>query len=468
MSITSANPNVLLVTVDALRADHLTCYGYERPTSPFLDRLAAEGTRIAQCFAAGPNTGDSLPGLLAGSNPAVFSTENASESDRPPSGATRPTLAEWLRSNDYATGAVTGAPGSLAANGFDRGFDRFPTLSEHDPASGGVIPRVRRLFRNLGIDRDHALYRLTRRHVRRVVGYRTASPHPAADSINASVLRLLPELETPWFLWCHFMDVHAPITPRPEAGRALGLNWNERTANRALTKRAAPDPVPLSEDERRCLVNLYDAAIRHLDDRLRDLFEQLGERGALRETLAIVTADHGEELGEHGHFDHATERSGRRPKLYDELLHVPLIVRDFAGRTQITYGGELVSHLDLAPTIAEATVRSVPSGWTGKNLSPDTERETGDRPNPRRIAISRQRIRENGHDRLLVSARSRRWKLIFAPDGGPELLFDLVVDPRERTSLAGRRPEEIRRLRRAVDRDLRTSSGRSHDENSAR
>jgi len=305
--------NVVLLSADALRADHLSCYGYERETSPVLDDLASESLVFEHAYSASSHTREAVPALLTGQYPDVAVDDGyhlASES-----------IAERLSDAGYATGGFHSNPFVSRAYGFDRGFDEFDDdlhLGQHK-----LVALAQR-----------ALDKLRNRHYAR------------AEEINERALAWVDSLgEEPLFLWNHYMDTHGPYEP-PGEYRALYADRqvSDREAQ-SLYQRAIDDPESITDDERQLLIDLYDAEIRYNDAQIGAFLDALRERELFEESLLIITADHGDAFGEHGYYEHPRH-------LHDELVHVPLLVRlpDGASGTVETPA----STLDVAATVADA------------------------------------------------------------------------------------------------------------------
>lgn len=380
--------NVLLISLDALRADHLSSYGYERPTSPFLDELAAGGRRFATAFV---NTHGTPP-----SHTTLF-TSLYQESHRvsmTPPGATRrddvapdslELLPEILAAAGYLTLGVTGGGFMSRDYNLDQGFARF-------------------------VDRDRGV-----------------------DDGRRSLLRLLREAEDdprPRFVFFHTYEIHSPYRPPSEYRELFGRFAGDLDLeSRELAAMQNDVRSHLDESELRHLVALYDAGIRYTDDELRKLFADLHDLGFLQDTLVIVTADHGEEFGDHGGLLH-------RVSLYEELLHVPLVLHGPGVATGVDR--RLASTVDVAPTILAALGLEVPPWMEGRSLLEPWD--------PPREAVFAQ------YTDLLYAMRTERWKLIERPPERRLELYDLASDPRETEDLAATEPARARQMVRELRR----------------
>jgi choline-sulfatase len=367
---TEARLNVLLVTIDTLRADHLGCYGNAGAQTPVLDGLAARGTRFETAIAHAPITGPSHASILTGLTPLRHGVRNNSDYVLPKG---VPTLPDALARAGYRTAAfVSGFPLEKRF-GFDRGFqvydDAFPRGT--DPKRAPYVERP-------------------------------------ADQTTRAAVRWLDERSSspaPWLLWIHYYDPHSPYEPPPEYAR-----------------RFASCP--------------YDGEIAFVDAQLGLLFQRLEALGLADRTLVVVTADHGESLGEHGEATHGIF-------VYDSTLKVPLIMagpgipRD---RTTRVMGRSI----DIAPTILAYTGQPIAPAIEGRSVRPAIEgRPMDDEPAYAESLFASLHLRWAP----LYAWRTSTWKLIDAPR--PEL-FDIASDPNEQQDRAGAEPARVATLRRPL------------------
>ncbi|NGM71406.1 sulfatase [Natronolimnobius sp. AArcel1] len=309
--------HIILLSADALRADHLSCHGYHRETSPVLDDLAAESLHFTNAYSASSHTREAVPALLTGEYP-----DTAIGSDYR---LATETIASMLREDGFTTGGFHSNPFVSRAYGFDRGFDTFD-----DDLHFGKHKLIALAQR--------AIDKLRNRHYAR------------ADEINERSLEWIDSLESdePFFLWNHYMDTHGPYEP---PGEYETLYHDEGLSGRdaqSLYRRAIKDPDSITDDERELLIALYDAEIRYNDEQIGAFLDELRERELLERSLLIFTADHGDAFGEHGYYEHPRY-------LHDEITHVPLLVRPPGGTKETVETP--ASTLDVAATIA-AGVRS--------------------------------------------------------------------------------------------------------------
>lgn len=411
-------PDILLLTVDTLRADHLGAWGYPRDVSPALDRLAAEGLRFEQAWAQWPKTGPSFASMLT----ATYPKDNGivRRVGVPLSPRMR-LLAEELSAAGYATMAVVSNGAVSSDLGYAQGFDTFietwklPDLER--PEDGG-----------------------------------------RAEIVNREVLARLDRLAggRPWFLWVHYLDPHFPYeAPEPWRERFVGDDWDR--PGPPLPAAVGRGFGPMGDMARERILGhrrdlgyyraLYDAEIRYTDDHIARLLGALEERGLMTRTVTVVTADHGESLGEHRYyFDHG--RFG-----FETCLHVPLILHA-PGRIPAGVDAAPVELLDLAPTLLELAGLELDGGRWMQGRSLAARWEGGDAAAAPRYAHAEAGYATEGRWQKIV--RDERYKLIYAPYaadqrhiGGrrqPFGLFDLAADPDETENLVDRGREEFRRL----------------------
>ena len=394
----SKRPNVLLISLDTLRADHLSCYGYHRQTSPFLDELASRGVRFANAFintlATPPSHATILSSQYQESHRVDLLPVPTPMRESVPKGLVM--LQEILRGEDYITLAVTGGGLMAAQFGFNRGFTKY------DDTGGGIESETRSL---LNLIRQHQQY------------------------------------EKPILAFLHTYEIHYPYAPPLNYQQLFGDFKIPFDGEKFRQVRA--DSSVLSQKELDALTGLYDGEIRYTDDTLRSMFGELEALGFLDNCLVVITSDHGEEFGEHGHLDHLG-------LLYDELLHIPLIlVGDSAPRGKVDE--RLVSTVDVLPTILGHVRIEVQHSLEGRDLLTSVdEQSTTDEA----VFVQFRDVR--------FGIRTPRWKLIrnltpYAPAGSPAEtftpateLYDLSTDPHEQKNVA----EESTDVAKALEKRL--------------
>ncbi len=415
---TDPPPNLLFLAVDTLRADHLSCHGYGRSTSPNIDRLAAEGANFMHAAAHSSATGPSHASLMT-STPLI---QHGVLRNGDRLAAARVSLAEILRDQGYATAgfSTNGVIGLETA--FDQGFETyFSSRSKHavhewaaaksDPTQWLLrlpLPRLLRLVRGGDVVSDAAISWLRRRG-------RAA----------------------PFFLWVQWLDPHSPYDPEaaqlgrfsdPAAGAIDGSHETLEAIRRG-------DRIP-TDEEIEHLAALYDEEIAQVDTEIGRVLRVLEDEGLSRSTVVVLWADHGENMYEH-HADHGgnSERRGNvffhSRQLYESLLHVPLIVR---WPERIQAGLEIdtpCATIDIAPTILELLDLPPLPSFGGVSLAPSLRQE----PRPELPMIA-----ELYHlDSKTVSVRYKSWKLIrsWTAAGVRDELYNLSADPNELENLTG-------------------------------
>ncbi len=348
------SPNLILISIDTLRADHLGAYGYSRPTSPRLDALAAESLLFTSAYAPAPWTLPSHAALLTGVHPWDLGFDNP----RRTLPETVPTLAEGLAAHGYNTAAFVDSTLSGFV-GADRGFDRGFDLYRHGPHSPGARQRF-----DVASTVDAALSWLDGRDVDRpfFLFLHTKSVHALAAADPCRDERCLP-YDQPEPHRLRFIDPETPsFRWRSEDGSAAAQAYlwtlNEKIVNGEL------DPRQYPRERLEVLIAAYDAGIRWVDDELGRLVDSLRARGRLSDTVLVVTSDHGESFLEEDLLLHQ--------ELAEATLRVPLIFRlpdedRVAGTSSV-----FVALEDVTPTLLDLAGAAVPERVAGRPLPLDT------------------------------------------------------------------------------------------------
>jgi arylsulfatase len=404
-------PNILLITIDALRADRLHCYGYRRKTSPILDQLAEEGTLFLDTTSVGATTVNTVPTLLTGQHPGenglVWREQQGQLSPKPEDSC--PTIAEMLLEHGYATGLVTSNPLVGEPMGLAKGFD----VLDLSPSEGNVW-----------------LY-------------------SQAKYINTRALEWLDQLDQkqPFFLYLHYLEPHNQYRPPSEfcvfgrPGYTARDDAVNNTANLLQDKVEPPitdadlrkDDLSIQDITR--LRDLYDNEILCVDHYLGQLFDQLKQLDRFDNTIIVLTADHGEAFLEHGYLEH--DKS-----LYQEMVHIPLLIRGPgvpAGRRSKA----VVSQADIVPTLLDLLGITPAVKMSGATLRPLLNNET---TAPTSLALTQIPSQKTS------ALRQGSLKLIVT--GSNKELYDLSRDPGEKTNLAAKEAEKVRQLSGILDATL--------------
>jgi len=400
-------PDVVVISLDTLRADHLPTYGYAKPTAPRLDALARESLVFDRAYTEAPHTLPSHTSLFTGLHPGRHGVRDRGDTLAPDV----PTLAELFAAHGWQTGGFTNCYFLTPEFRIERGFAHYDAA--HDIES----PR-------------------------------------AADATNEAVFAWLDTLapDRPIFLFAHYFDVHsdwdvlaydAPDEYRkrfagdPPPGFRTGDGKVSATRWIAQQNRKGPDLTP---EELEHLRGLYDAGVAWTDAQLGALLDGLDARGRLRDAIVIVTADHGEEFLEHGKLLHT--------QVFEESMRIPLVVslpemrgakgpscRPLAGLATPAPGrtGALVQHVDLLPTLAECLGFPLPAGVQGRSF----------RAVLAGGASARDAVYFDTPRGTQIGMLRDGWKLVEAPPSGRRRLYRLDRDPGERTDLAQQEPERV-------------------------
>ncbi len=379
--------NIVLLTVDTMRRDSWGCYSSgEKTYTPFLDEIQAHSLRFTRAYSGGPYTQAAFPGILTSSHYLEYGYTRGKGPKE------RELVSEVMQRAGFCTGAFHSNAYLCGFFGWNRGWDTF-----YDSMEAKVTDRV---------------------------------PYTRAREVNRKAFSFVnrQSSDRPFFLWIHYMDVHEPYMPEEKYRRCVDPKWeiteDEMFAvfKQVVLKRDVTDP-----DKVRLAKKLYDAQILEVDNAIREVFEHLDDKGFLKNSTVIVTADHGEEFGEHGGLSHDG-------KMFEELTHVPLCIY----QPELPKGHEvdtLVSTLDIPPTIAWlAGVEPAPS-WQGRSLLPLEAYDSADGVYGE--AIDKHGPKELGTEKEVHYHVEGNYKIVYHEDNEIWELYDLQADPEEKHSIAG-------------------------------
>ncbi len=420
--------NVVLIVLDTVRADHLSLHGYPRDTTPNLKRIAARGIRFDQARSAAPWTLPSHASLLTGRWPFQLSADEDHAMNR-----AYPTLAEVLSAKGYATaGFVANTYYCNAAYGLGRGFARYEDCYENDRVSLDEVAKSSSLGRVIHRGFEYANICLPLE----------ANEGKEAARLNRDALAWIDANRgRPFFAFLNYLDAHDPYLLPPGEHRHFGLT--PKTPEDFATLRGWHDSnkVNVTAHQVDLVRDCYDDCIAYLDGQVGLLYDELDRRGLLRDTIVVITSDHGEEIGEHKLYGH-----GR--SLYRPELHVPLIVTGMdAPRGRIV--PDPVSLRDVPATIAEWTGAGDPSPFPGGSLAGIWSGSDEARPVLSEVAHQVKTTSKNPN-------RPPAWRgpmasivlgdsVYIRNADGREELYDLAADPEESRDLS-RGPEAEARL----------------------
>ncbi|MBW2096709.1 MAG: sulfatase [Deltaproteobacteria bacterium] len=387
--------NVILITIDVLRKDMLGCYGNDKGLTPFIDSLAEKSTLFTRMQATGPYTQASFPGILTSSyyleygKPTRLSTK-------------RTIVSEVLKKGGITTVGFHSNPYLSEAAGWNRGWDVF-----YDSMQDDVEPML---------------------------------PYIRGEKINEKTIKWLNSYVEgdykPFFLWVHYMDVHEPYVPEREF---VDMVYPEISMNKDamfdLFKNYIIKQNVSNPEKVQLLKQLYEIHVREADTYVETLFKALEDKGVLKDSVVIITSDHGDEFNEHGGLSH-------RDKMYSELIDTPLFIYG-TGRN-----GEcdaLVSNVDISPTITHLFGADPAPNWEGRSFLPL------DQSSPKGCfgeAIDQKSKKGGDMDRDIYFYREEDLKIIYRPIENRWEMYDLQVDPSEQNNIVDSHPraEEMKAI----------------------
>jgi arylsulfatase A-like enzyme len=398
---------VILIVVDTLRTDHLSCYGYSRETCPNIDRFAADGLLFENCFSHAPSTSASVASILSGFLPHETKVTNKTVMSQQ-----LRTLPLMLRPHGYKTAAVVSNYVFRDKRGWDNGFDIYDAKM-----------KGRELNRDI--------------------------PERIAEYTTDRAIKVLKKFrQDNLFLWLHYQDPHGPYTPpstfaklfKSTADKPRLVKLNDTGSGR----RGIPKYQKLGANrDFHHYVSQYDGEIRYTDEHLKRLFDTLKQLGLYSDSMIILTADHGEGMGEHDYYFAHGEY------LYNTLTHVPLIMKCPAGPAGTKK--DIVQHIDIVPTILKALNIMPSPGLRGCDLA-------GPIPAAREIFAKM----ETGmvRDKIKYSIMADGFKLIHTPLYDRYELYDMKKDFGEEHDLVNetaysQRTQELKiRLKRVRQQDF--------------
>jgi arylsulfatase A-like enzyme len=411
--------NVVLIVIDTLRADHLSCHGYQRPTSPNMDKLAAEGVRFENCFVQGSGTHPGFTTIMTGRSPVYHGVISHCGHVALKEGVKM--LPEVLREQGYKTAAVDNLPSTW----------HFWLPEE----TRGVEPEWFR--RGYDVFNDYGTLKQTSLETKQNAG-----------QIADKAFELLDEIgDEQFFLFLHCWDPHTGYFPPPPFDRIyyVGDESDPKHTSMAKVREVMGDTVEKWHGgstkhvtDANYMVAQYDGAITYCDYQLGRVFMKLEQMGVADDTLIVITGDHGENMLEHNpFFGHGG--------LYTCTTHVPLIMKYPRGLPEGKVFPQLVGHVDIVPTIFGVMGKEHPGPLEGIDLFKLVK---GEQDKTREIVFSsghggtaafdgRYRLKKNWDDR--------------SEGVGRKILYDNLEDPDELVNVAKKHPEVVARLSKAID-----------------
>lgn len=429
--------NTIIITVDALRADHLGQYGYDRNTMPVLDQLIDEGTLFENAYSNGPYTQVSMPSI----HTSKYWTNLSPEEEK--------AIGEKMEGEGFTTAMI----GSQTGFGFESdllGFQHFNDLGRDDYRDKGdknlddkiskFIPKVSETLKDI----DPRVHQTAKSIYRSIPGLTSFSHlgYMSAEKVTNNASEWLENnSEDDFFLAIQYMEGHRPYGVHEENPEFVDRKLEDKEIQ-DLMKKAGTKPDEITNKEHRQIIDQYDSDLRYCSRHLKRLLEKLKELDIWEETNIIFTADHGEEFYEHEKYYH-------RNLPYDELIHAPLVVKSDRNDKKVKEQKPL---LDIAPTVLDLHEIEPESGFEGKSLFEDVERDV--------VTVGSQVYDDT------LAIRKNGWKYITSEKG--EFLFNLESDPRERNSLVNEKPGKAEELKSEIPERLfdteEVSLGKPKDE----
>jgi arylsulfatase A-like enzyme len=400
----SYDKNIILISIDSLRADHLHCLGYHKNITPTIDKLASDGLLFTNAFSNAPYTPYSIPSFITSRIP-------------PLQGKIKNTIAYILKKNGYNTAAFN--PNAIVlSDTFEgcnilNGFDVFDLLLSYKIRSRLTIDFLRMEFMKYfrtKFNEESIIYKIVYSLYNKIIKMnplilcsKDYNYIPNAEMINNHAIEWIKKQKGKFFIWLHYMDVHQPYAPDEYT--------NKKELIYLITK-YRDFPNMLTDDEIKKIILLYDLEIKYTDNKISKFIQDLKNNNKLENTIIIITSDHGEAFGEHGAFGHGGQFKVR---LYDEYLRVPLIMWGLENKGIVDRQIQL---LDLAPTICDIVNIKTPPCFFGTSYFNNY--------NGGIIATSEYGIAFRTEDYKLIIKKSKE---------NVKELYDLINDPLETNNI---------------------------------
>ncbi len=469
MESSKKKKNVILLTVECLRADRIGTFGYDKKTTPNLDELFKRGILFSRAYSASSWTAPSINALLTSTYPFMYEGDVTMNK--------RTSIAEVLRDNGYTTIGLPFHAYLSSFFGYDKGFDIFKdgikekgNTKEIDSNSEALKYKIRRYIRmkfykfdKLFSEKEKSiLYKIwTSIKILRIVfvvskialsDKRKKYPK-MGERHNKEILSHAKNAHQPFFLWAHYLDTHPPFLPPKNFSRDIGIlskiivNVKQRIAM-FENREDAFKPKELEK-----FSDLFDMEVEYLDFWVKTLIDGLDDLGLLENTYVIVTADHGTQFLEHGRIHNELE-------LYQELVHVPLFIMGPGIPCEVIE--RPVSHIDVSPTILDLLNIDKPPSFLGKSL---LNNDMGDR---REIGVfceegqsergeafqTEPGIIKLNKGSMKIAYITENRSYIFRNNGKDEL-YDLIKDPKERNNIIDEKQEEAEMMLKKINEHLR-------------
>ena len=346
---------IFLITVDCLRADHVGAINKSSKLTPNIDKIARESIVFTRAFANGPGTNQSFPSIFTST---YFLMHNGFYLNKK-----YKTIAEVLAENGYYTVGFHSNPFLSRVFGWDKGFIEYYDFYEETSSGSSLATRmsinpltkvlIGSTSKVIGSENMLRLYLKLRKLGTKIK--KPKLPYLDGKKLNEKVFKWIEQnKDKNFFLWMHYMDVHYPYAPPEEY---LPNEFSSR--EEALKYNLKANYINPSKEENEIFKKLYSGAVKYVDYLIGELYEYLRTRNMLEKSLLIITADHGHAFMEHGRFGHAYDI------LYNEVIHVPLLIYNVINKRKIT---ENIDLLSLSPTILDILGIEIPVEFMGRSL----------------------------------------------------------------------------------------------------
>lgn len=442
------NKCVILLTIDALRRDHLKSYGYHRNTAPNLEKMVEKGCTFLSTFTNGPESPSSFSTIFS----SVLPFLNGGYSPLPPQKIIFP---EILKENGIFTYAIHNNPNLGKIYNYNRGFDIFldgkkmhikEKFQNKIQKAFKIKPSIRSFIKKKIIKILEKLFNFSGvfNNIKKWLSYKFPAlvdlfmPYIPlvyeAPYITKRIITFLKNFNKPFFLFAHLMDIHSPYNP-PKRNLLKFRKYNIKNTERNFLHKEIfwkPQKYKITSEIVNKLKDLYDGSINFLDEYLSKIFDAINANFN-KNCLIIITADHGDSLFEHGYFGHLGH-------IFDQLLKIPLFIIEIGKNLYIRKIKETVQLIDIAPTILDYFEIDILDCFQGESLLPLLEGKSIRR---REYVISEAyqkagKIKRNNNTGYkLIAIRKKDWKYVFDEEKSTEYLFDLKNDANEKINLAG-------------------------------
>lgn len=426
-------PNIILITLDTLRARNMSLYGYPKKTTPFIDSLAERAVVFDRAQSTSSWTLPAHASIFTGK----YSLHHGATAVHQKLDDSQVTLAEILRENEYRTAGFISGPYCKSKYGLGQGFDKYhERLDYFEYLHTSDVLSAKRLL-------DFFSHAFSQRLLNQ-------DGERKAPEVNSSVLEWLDKNRAgPFFLFINYFDVHDPYDQGLEYRHLFTDKKRDDRSINGFVRVANFYPMQRYEFQepetglRDYMIAMYDSEIAFLDHSLRELFAKLQEFGILSNSIIIITSDHGEEFYEHGGIMH-------KQTLYEEVLHVPMIVH-YPARFEPKRIEQRVSIMDLFPTLLEILNISTPADLDALSLVPLLEGKSDSR---HEYLLAELYARQDLGESELRSITKNEWKYINAePSRGriPSALFKLDEDPNEERDLLEENPQTVGKFKERLN-----------------